>query len=333
MEVKYMWRSKFRLSTILYIFCRYALLTNLLYLLAISGKLVKTTYSCDTWFKIIGVLSCLGRAAVIVTFSARTYAVFSCSRWILVYFSVLGFTCIILNIVSRLYRWSTGQTEVYDSAILTILMLVFEYSSAALTVMRCVQLLRSGGPLKNQKSGFLYLIFQQGKSVFYFSVVSLLTTGALVLHFMRWSGVSSSDNYYLRIHKLAPPERIVNAFNLPLSGLLTARSLLHLREWVHKHRTRPRPSAVNRPSTTEQRSVLSEFRAAPGVLSTIIEDFGDDSLHQPSSSAFIEDDYSLSSLPYLQPKGFTPRQSSSSLPFSSTCDFPILDLPDPDIPV
>ncbi|THH29049.1 hypothetical protein EUX98_g5149 [Antrodiella citrinella] len=39
MEVKYIWKDKFRLSTVLYIFCRYALVANVLYILAISGKL------------------------------------------------------------------------------------------------------------------------------------------------------------------------------------------------------------------------------------------------------------------------------------------------------
>ncbi len=39
MEVKYMWGSKFKLSTVLYICCRYALVANVLYLLAIAKKL------------------------------------------------------------------------------------------------------------------------------------------------------------------------------------------------------------------------------------------------------------------------------------------------------
>ena len=39
-EVKYMWRNKkWRLSTFLYIACRYALPANILYLLAIAHKL------------------------------------------------------------------------------------------------------------------------------------------------------------------------------------------------------------------------------------------------------------------------------------------------------
>lgn len=39
LEVKYIWGSKARLSTILYIFCRYALVANVLYLLAIANRL------------------------------------------------------------------------------------------------------------------------------------------------------------------------------------------------------------------------------------------------------------------------------------------------------
>jgi len=38
-EVKYFWRKKFTISTALYIACRYALVANVLYILAISDKL------------------------------------------------------------------------------------------------------------------------------------------------------------------------------------------------------------------------------------------------------------------------------------------------------
>jgi hypothetical protein len=39
MEVKYIWTSKFRTSTVLYIWCRYALAANIIYLLTIAKKL------------------------------------------------------------------------------------------------------------------------------------------------------------------------------------------------------------------------------------------------------------------------------------------------------
>lgn len=53
-EVKYFWRKKFTLSTALYIMCRYSLVANVIYLLAISNKL-----------KALRVSSLNGRAHVI----------------------------------------------------------------------------------------------------------------------------------------------------------------------------------------------------------------------------------------------------------------------------
>lgn len=39
LEIRYIWGRKFRVTTALYFFCRYALLDNVLYLLAVSNKL------------------------------------------------------------------------------------------------------------------------------------------------------------------------------------------------------------------------------------------------------------------------------------------------------
>ncbi|TFK34968.1 hypothetical protein BDQ12DRAFT_612556 [Crucibulum laeve] len=39
MEVKYMWQSRWRISTLLYVFCRYGLVANVIYLLTITDKL------------------------------------------------------------------------------------------------------------------------------------------------------------------------------------------------------------------------------------------------------------------------------------------------------
>ncbi|KAL5525444.1 hypothetical protein ACEPAF_9314 [Sanghuangporus sanghuang] len=92
-EVKYIWRRKLKTSTLLYICCRYALAANVLYVLAQMGKLG----SCDAWYKIIGVISVLGRAAVIAALTGRTYAVYSCNRVILALLAALGITCIVLD--------------------------------------------------------------------------------------------------------------------------------------------------------------------------------------------------------------------------------------------
>lgn len=61
-EVKYIWAQKIlKPSVLLYVLCRYALPANILYLLAIGHKLGH----CDSWYKVIGAVSVLGRAAVL----------------------------------------------------------------------------------------------------------------------------------------------------------------------------------------------------------------------------------------------------------------------------
>ncbi|KAJ7636502.1 hypothetical protein FB45DRAFT_1138203 [Roridomyces roridus] len=109
-EVKYIWGQKFRLSTALYFGCRYALISNVLYVLAIAHKLGSTVRGyfffervtqltrCDVWYKVVGALSVIGRASVIAVFTMRTYAVYGKNPWILAYMSVVGLACIALDI-------------------------------------------------------------------------------------------------------------------------------------------------------------------------------------------------------------------------------------------
>ena len=97
-EVKYIWQGEIlKLSTLLYILCRYALLGNVLYIMAIDNKRVRPVHvygecspgltsralvrqhlpspnlvfqspwssRCDIYYKFVGILSILGRTAVI----------------------------------------------------------------------------------------------------------------------------------------------------------------------------------------------------------------------------------------------------------------------------
>ena len=117
-EVKYIWKgSKRSLLIVLYILCRYALLANVLYLLAIANKLGGPS-SCDVAYKVIGVVSVLGRAAVIcesspsqilsvlvlrlrpVTFLARVYVVCARNKLIVSSLGAIAVTCVVLDIVS-----------------------------------------------------------------------------------------------------------------------------------------------------------------------------------------------------------------------------------------
>ncbi|KAK0497314.1 hypothetical protein EDD18DRAFT_1161578 [Armillaria luteobubalina] len=285
MEVKYIWGSKFRLSTVLYLCCRYALVANVLYLLAIAGQL-GTKSHCDTWYKIIAALSVIGRAAVIVTFTVRTYAIFARSKVILLYLAVIGLACILLDIIQVPDLRCIGSTNDHDvrpdgncsyfevrmsrvskpftieSLLLSILLVVFEYSSATLMTIRSIQAFRIGGTWNMRRQMLLYVIFEQD------SVVTLFTTAAVVLN----------SAGFLR--------RLLNALVLPLSGLLTAKFLLRLRAWEHKQSALVTGSDRHTVSNT---IAPIEFR----VLS-VIDEFGEDLVsaaerHQSESEYVLEE--------------------------------------------
>ncbi|KAJ7653437.1 hypothetical protein B0H17DRAFT_1163611 [Mycena rosella] len=204
-EVQYMWKERFRLSTALTIGCRYALIANVLYLLAIADKL-----GCDSWYKFVGALSVLGRVAVVAVFTMRTYAVFGKSNWVLAYMSLVGLACIALDITHVPGMRCVGSSSLPMSPeMLSILMVIFESSSAFLTTTRCVMAFREGGGMKNQ--GIMFILFEQG--ILYFYTISIFTTAAVILNY---------PGFF---------QRLPNAFTLPLSCILTARFILHLREW------------------------------------------------------------------------------------------------------
>ncbi|KAJ3967650.1 hypothetical protein EV361DRAFT_806919, partial [Lentinula raphanica] len=300
MEVQYSWTSKVRLSTFLYILCRYALLANVLYLLDIAGKLTdkyvasivcftprpccspRPMISCNTWYQFIGALSVLGRAAIIVVFTGRTWAVWGRNRFILAYMSFLGVICVALDIthVPGL-RCSGGSTN----DLLSILMVVFEYSSAILNSIRCVQAFRAHGKsMKEQKEGFQYLLFEQG------FIVSLFTTAAVILNFVSYFRLVSG--FF---------QRLLNDLTLPLSGLLTARFLLHIRQWEYTHSPAAASVHDRNPDGQDQSHTMS-FRAASAVLSTFItSDFGSDPVQtrDPNSRKIRnrDDDPSTPSVP------------------------------------
>ncbi|EPQ56041.1 hypothetical protein GLOTRDRAFT_129244 [Gloeophyllum trabeum ATCC 11539] len=139
---------------------------------------------------------------------------------------------------------------------LSILMVIFEWCSAILTTVRSVQAIRSNGTSwQEQKKGFFYLILEQG--VLYFCIISLFTVTAVILNF-RTTGFW---------------QRLLNAFTLPLSGLLTARFLLHLREWESSTYVSGTKST---PGGDAERNQLSEFEVARRTANSLVDDFGED---------------------------------------------------------
>lgn len=254
-EVKYIWGHKFRISTLLYVFCRYALVANILYLLAVAGKLHA---SCNTWYKFIGAVSVLGRAAVIIVFTLRAWAVFSRSRLVLAYLGLLGAVCIALDITHVPGLRCVGSASIpIANDLLSILMVVFESSSAILTTVRSAQAIRgNGAPWYEQKKSFFYLVLEQG--VLYFCIVSLITLAAVILNFR-------ATGFF---------QRLLNALLLPLSGLLTARFLLHLREWERRSEFVADGTKSN--AGAERNQELSEFEVARRTVNSLVDDFGAD---------------------------------------------------------
>ncbi|KAJ7732719.1 hypothetical protein DFH07DRAFT_928996 [Mycena maculata] len=259
-EVRYIWKQKFRLSTALYFGCRYALVANVLYLLAIADKLGS---KCDVWYKTVGALSVLGRAAVIVFFTLQTYAVFGKNHWVLAYMSVVGLTCVALDITHVPGLRCVGSLSLpVAPEMLAILVVIFESSAALLTTVRCVMAFRAG-ELANQRRGIMFLLFEQG--ILYFCTISIFTTAAVILNYR------------------APPgffQRLPNAFTLPLSCILTARFILFLRDWDAAQAEEKRsPTEVSLPgfSAATRSGILPEVVA--------LDDFGPDPVARTAQQA------------------------------------------------
>ncbi|KDR68338.1 hypothetical protein GALMADRAFT_272569 [Galerina marginata CBS 339.88] len=219
-EVKFFWSRKFKISTALYIACRYAMVSNILYTLALSDMLPGMRV-CDNAYKICSAISVVGRSAIIIVWGARTYAVFNRNKCVLVVFGTLGLLVIGLDIshVPGVVCVGNSGNPIVEE-LLIIFMVVYEVLSAILTTVRSWQAMKISitGAWRSQRQKLSYLVLREG--LLYSIFVSATTLGALILRYTRAQG--------------SLPQRLLNADTLPISGLLTARFLLHLREWDHK---------------------------------------------------------------------------------------------------
>lgn len=178
LEVRYIWKQKIGLSTILYIFCRYALIANIIYLLSILNKLMT---SCNFAYKIAASLGVLGRFGIIVVWSARAYAC-NRSRIVLVFFVILGSVIIILSIIRiPFYQCKRDTTVPHVNDIILALMCVFETSSAIITTYIGIQALNVGGPGRTSRNGMMFVVLEQG--VVYVCASSLCTIVSLIIRF------------------------------------------------------------------------------------------------------------------------------------------------------
>ncbi|KAL1741736.1 hypothetical protein HDZ31DRAFT_66651 [Schizophyllum fasciatum] len=225
-ERKLIWGRRLGVTTALYFLCRYALVANVLYLLAISHLIDKVRIHsqavtdmpihtfrphCDAAYTGISSLSVLGRTAVLSTWTTRTWVVWERNPAILLFLGSLVAGCTALDCASDA---PALQPTKRDKA-LSIMVVVFEFMSTFLMLIRCFPAvrkqnrMRAGGVFQRP---LLVAIFQQG--LLYYCAVSLFTVTALILNYAAPKGFF---------------QRLLNAFTLPISGLLTARFILHLR--------------------------------------------------------------------------------------------------------
>ncbi|KAF5380017.1 hypothetical protein D9615_006291 [Tricholomella constricta] len=149
--------------------------------------------------------------------------------------------------------------QIYDpfpwivvGALLTLLTCVLEITSAILTTIRGVQALRISGMPRTPRNGFVFLVHEQG--VLYFCVTSMFTLASLII------GVIIPGGFF---------QRLLSAFTLPVSGLLTARFFLHIRRWEDKYATR---RTTDDPLT----STNIEFTTIMTSIWSLADEFGDD---------------------------------------------------------
>jgi len=247
-EVRYIWGARFSLSTVFYVFCRYALVANLLYLLEISNILGSSlSLTCNDWKKFVSALSVFGRAAIIATLISRTYAVYSRNLLILVYLIMLGIVCVVTD---ALHVPTEKCVNTIDPPLATLLRsvftIIFETSVAIFTTIRTFQALRAGGPWKSQKRRLVYVVFEEG--ILYFCTISVLTIASLILDIHAPTGFL---------------QRLLDGLTLPLSGALTARFILHLRSW------RDKQSGVFIISTTHETELEQHKRDSPALVSKV----------------------------------------------------------------
>ncbi|KAH9487229.1 hypothetical protein JR316_0001298 [Psilocybe cubensis] len=271
-EVKYIWRKKFTLSTALYIACRYSMISNVLFVFARAGKLAPAI-SCDAGYQICCSFSVLGRAAVLIVLGARTYAIFDRKKWILVIFVPLGTSIVVIDAMHIKYVVCVGSPKNGSpEEFMAISVVVYEVLAAIFTVFRGWQALRIRVDITSGKDRLEYLVVQQGKCTYCF--VSLFTMSTLImLH------VAPSGSFL---------QRLFNALTLPVSGMMTARFILHLREWEHSRTMASMGTAIDsiefqipRLSTVAHASVCSERTSESSSLD---EEREDDIAEVPRSS-------------------------------------------------
>ncbi|KAF6755345.1 hypothetical protein DFP72DRAFT_1008758 [Ephemerocybe angulata] len=245
-EVKYIWRRPASIAMVLVVFCRYSLVANVVFALGLVDKLngkgvlralnsrwwlggrrlTSPLCRCDFAYVIAAALSLLGRLGILAILGARTCAMFQHNKYMVAFFSLLGLAVMGLAIAHVPYVSCTGNgrkpPKPSPGDVLSIMTVIYELLSTICLAYGCLRSMKKTAPTGRGKSkfgwdtrGLVFLMLREG--LLYTGFVSLFTTSAMILVYTTKPGSFA--------------QRSLNALTLPISGMMTVRFLLHLREW------------------------------------------------------------------------------------------------------
>ncbi|KAF6765767.1 hypothetical protein DFP72DRAFT_868421 [Ephemerocybe angulata] len=218
-EIKYVWKRPFHILTVMFFLCRYALVSNTVYYLGVNNMLLGI--SCDTAYTVSASVAVFGRIAILVVIGVRTCSLYQNNKLVIALFAALGTLVAIAGILHVPHVSCAGTKLTNNSSLrlytdlLAISTMAFELLSTAFIVASCVRHMKSVGLVKAQTHSLVYLMLKEG--LLYTGLVTVLTTTAVFLNYSAPLG-----SFF---------QRLLNAITMPLSGMMMARFILHVREW------------------------------------------------------------------------------------------------------
>lgn len=214
-EIQFMWRGARKTSTLLYIFCRYAMVANLMYLLYKTPGV--TGLDCKSVNHTAGILAIFGHIGVLGVWGLRTVAIWNGNRFVPWILSSFALAIIALRIASQTMACTRAEFQATIGIMVAGFMMAFEALAFGLAAFRVWKTVRDDRKFwSNPQSSINYVIFSQG--FMYIAAVFGLSIITAIFNLKIWGGIA----------------RPLNSFKLPLSTLLTARFLLRLRSWEQR---------------------------------------------------------------------------------------------------
>jgi len=248
-EVALIWGRKVSLSTVLFFLIRYPAGGLVLFELILKP----TTRHCDEIMKFLFALQIVARAAILVVFIVRTYAISHARGSILIMLCILALGILVLECAQEgpLSCFNTSHSVISQHAWAVASAgsrFGFDLIVACITIYRTIEVIRLPGRLKNlERRSTTNLVL--GNGLFYFLMASLAELSVVIVAAL--PEVSAKE--------------IVDPLPLQLACILISRFLLSLRE---------RHNVDQSTLSTSYQSATLRF-VGERAHSAITEDFGE----------------------------------------------------------